>query len=86
MQIEAVQRLSREIELHANKRRNLRRRCFKFSTQLSEAKARIAELESVLSAMKYAVKYTIDLERCALCATEEEEEEHLNFRALFTDA
>ena len=80
--MEAVQRLSQEVELLTSKRRNLRRRCFEIFTEISEARARIAELESVVSAQKYTLKYvmkptTIDLERCAPCATEEEE--HLKF-------
>ena len=80
--MEAVQRLSQEVELLTSKRRNLRRRCFEFFMELSEARARIAELESVVSAQKYTLKCvmkptTIDLERCAPCATEEEE--HLKF-------
>ena len=82
--MEAVQRLSQEVELLTSKRRNLRRRCFEFFVELNEAKARITELERVVSAQKYMLKYvmkptTIDLERCAPCAMEEEEEEHLKF-------
>ena len=82
---EAVQQLSQEVELLMSKRHNLRRRCFEFFMELSEAKARIAELERVVSAQKYMLKYvvkptTINLERCAPCATEEEEgDEHIKY-------
>ena len=36
---------------------------------MTDAQTRIAELESIISAMRYAEKL-IDLERCGLCETE----------------
>ena len=60
----------------------LHKRCFELFCELTEARMRIAELESVVGAMKYAMTdamqhseqhlpttTTIDLEQCSLCAT-----------------
>ena len=62
---------------------NLRRRCLDLFSKLTEARARINDLERELSVMKYVVKdasksseehsstgSAIDLEQCTLCATE----------------
>ena len=62
---------------------NLHRRCLDLFSELTEARARINDLERELSVMKYVVKdasksseehrssgSAIDLEQCTLCATE----------------
>ena len=47
----------------------LHSRCLALFSKLTDAQTRIAELESIISAMRYAEKL-IDLERCGLCETE----------------
>ena len=44
-------------------------RCLKLFSELTDAQTRIAELESIISAMRYSEK-PIDLERCSPCETE----------------
>ena len=44
-------------------------RCLTLFSKLTDAQMRIAELEAVISAMRYAEK-PIDLERCGPCETE----------------
>ena len=61
----------------------LHERCFELFCELTEARMRIAELEGVVGAMKYAMTdamqdseqhppttTTIDYEQCSLCATD----------------
>ena len=61
----------------------LHSRCLELFSELTEARTRIAELEGVASAMKYALTYavddseelhppakTIDVEDCTMCATD----------------
>ena len=50
----AAQRLSQEVDVLTNKKHNLHRRCLELFSQLTEAQVRIAELESVVIAMRYA--------------------------------
>ena len=48
-------------------------RCLALFSKLTDAQTRIAELESIISAMRYAMRYaakvdrSIDLEQCAVC-------------------
>ena len=54
---------------------NLHGRCLVLFSELTVAKTRISELEGVVSAMRYALKYadkTIDLEQCTRCDTDED--------------
>ena len=54
---------------------NLHGRCLVLFSELTVVKTRISELEGVVSAMRYALKYadkTIDLEQCTRCDTDED--------------
>ena len=57
------------IEELINSKLKLHGRCLALFSKLTDAQTRIAELESIVSAMRYAAKVdkSIDLEHCTLC-------------------
>ena len=75
----AARQLSQTVDKLMDSKFKLHKRCLDLFTELSAAQARLAELESIVSAMKYAAIYAskesaaaqlIDLQQCTVCAIE----------------